>query len=508
MIEKDLASHAEPRGLLYLNPSHPLLQLTLHLFLSQRSKQKTLSFSVPPIFFTKPTNQSQALSQQQQDPDRSNDNHSLFSHPHSHRLFIQANMFSTSDRNHFSSRRCVWVNGPVIVGAGPAGLATGACLKDQGVPFVILEKADCIASLWQKRTYDRLKLHIPKQFCQLPNLPFPRDFPEYPTKSQFIEYLESYVRRFDIHPCFNECVLSAKYDETCGLWRVRTGCGKAAGEVEYICRWLVVATGENAECVVPEIEGAGEFRGKAMHVSQYKSGEDFEGQQVLVVGCGNSGMEVSLDLCNHNAFPAMVVRNSVHVLPREVLGRSTFELAVLLMKWLPLWMVDKLLLILAWLVLGNTAKYGLKRPDMGPLQLKNTHGKTPVLDIGALEKIKSGEIQVVPGIKRFSNRGVELASGQELEVDSVIFATGYRSNVPSWLQENDFFLKNGFPRQPFPNGWKGNSGLYAVGFTRRGLAGASCDAVRIAQDIGKVWKEETRQTRKFTACHRRCISQF
>nr|DAD20123.1 TPA_asm: hypothetical protein HUJ06_021586 [Nelumbo nucifera] len=419
-------------------------------------------------------------------------------------------MFRVSDFEDFFSRRCVWVNGPVIVGAGPSGLAVGACLKEQGVPFVVLERADCIASLWQKRTYDRLKLHLPKQFCQLPKVPFPEDFPEYPTKKQFIEYLESYAKRFEINPRFNECVQSAKYDETLGLWRVKTvsASSGARSEFEYICRWLVVATGENAEAMMPEIEGLSEFRGNVIHACHYKSGEDYRGKRVLVVGCGNSGMELSLDLCNHEAFPSMVVRSSVHVLPREVLGKSTFELAVLMMKWLPLWLVDKLLLILAWLVLGNIEKYGLKRPPVGPLQLKNSAGKTPVLDIGALSKIKSGDINIVTGIKRFNRDSVELVDGEKLDVDSVVLATGYRSNVPSWLQESEFFSKNGLPKTPFPNGWKGKAGLYAVGFTRRGLSGASSDAVKIAQDIGKVWKEETKQKKHTTACHRRCISQF
>ncbi|XP_043706695.1 probable indole-3-pyruvate monooxygenase YUCCA5 [Telopea speciosissima] len=420
-------------------------------------------------------------------------------------------MFCVADHEDFLTHRNVWVNGPVIVGAGPSGLAVGACLKEQGVPFVVLERADCIASLWQKRTYDRLKLHLPKHFCQLPKLPFPEDFPEYPTKKQFIDYLELYAKKFEINPKFNECVQSAKYDETSGLWRVKTvstshSSGRA--EVEYICRWLVVATGENAECVVPDIEGLTEFGGDIVHACHYKSGEDYRGKRVLVVGCGNSGMEVSLDLCNHNAQPSMVVRSSVHVLPREIFGKSTFELAVLMLKWLPLWLVDKLLLIMAWFVLGNIEKYGLKRPVMGPLLLKNTEGKTPVLDVGALQKIKSGDIKVVPAIKRFSQGRVEFVNGENLEVDSIVLATGYRSNVPSWLQESEFFSNNGFPKASFPNGWKGNTGLYAVGFTRRGLSGASSDAMRIAQDIGQVWKEETKQTKKRIACHRRCFSQF
>ncbi|XP_062225135.1 probable indole-3-pyruvate monooxygenase YUCCA9 [Phragmites australis] len=403
------------------------------------------------------------------------------------------------------SPRCVWVNGPIIVGAGPSGLAVAACLREQGVPYVVLERADCIASLWQKRTYDRLKLHLPKQFCELPRMPFPDHYPEYPTRRQFIDYLEDYAAKFEIKPEFNSTVLSARYNETSGLWRVRTAV-PGAGEVEYIGSWLVVATGENAESVVPGIPGLDGFAGEVTHVSNYKSGESYRGKRVLVVGCGNSGMEVSLDLCDHGARPAMVVRDAVHVLPREVLGKSTFELAVLLMRWLPLWIVDKIMVLLAWLVLGDLAKLGLRRPAAGPLELKETHGRTPVLDYGALARIRAGDIAVVPAVKRFAKSHVELADGRALDFDAVVLATGYRSNVPQWLQGNDFFNKDGYPKTAFPHGWKGQSGLYAVGFTRRGLSGASADAVRIAKDLGNVWKEETKPNKRAGACHRRCIS--
>lgn len=116
------------------------------------------------------------------------------------------------------------------------------------------------------------------------------------------------------------------------------------------------------------------------------------------------------------------------------MGRSTFEIAVSLMKWFPVRAVDKILLLLAWIVLGNLEKLGLKRPSVGPIELKNTAGKTPVLDIGALEKIRSGEIEIVPGIKRFYQGKVEFVDGKVLEIDSVVLATGYKSNVPSWLK--------------------------------------------------------------------------
>ncbi|KAL3506297.1 hypothetical protein ACH5RR_031679 [Cinchona calisaya] len=402
-------------------------------------------------------------------------------------------MVDASEHDELFIGRRILVNGPVIVGAGPSGLAVAAGLQQQGVPFVVLERANCIASLWQNKTYDRLKLHLPRQFCELPYFPFPKEYPEYPSKNQFINYLETYAKHFKINPRFNETVQSAKYDENCGSWRIKTVDTSDYSEIEYICSWLVAATGENAEKVVPEFEGLQDFSGQVMHACDYKSGKAYDGKRVLVVGCGNSGMEISLDLCNYNAIPSMVIRSSVHVLPREILGISTFQLSVSLMKWLPIWLVDKIFVSIARLLMGNIEKYGVKRPSTGPLQLKNTLGKTPVLDIGTLNKIRSGMIKVVPGIKKFSRDGVELENGEFLEIDSVILATGYCSNIPSWLKENEFFSGDGFPKTPFPNGWKGKAGLYAVGFSRRGLSGASFDAIRVSEDIGQIWKQELKQ---------------
>ncbi|KAJ0986268.1 hypothetical protein J5N97_004671 [Dioscorea zingiberensis] len=385
---------------------------------------------------------------------------------------------------------CVWVPGPVIVGSGPSGLAVAACLKDKGVPSLVLERSNCIASLWQLKTYDRLRLHLPKKFCELPLMPFPASFPEYPTKHQFVSYLEAYAKKFGIVPQFNETVVSAEYDNGLALWRIRTS-GEA--KKEYVCRWLVVATGENAEVVTPEIDGMNEFKGSIVHTSTYGNGNMFRGKKVLVVGCGNSGMEVCLDLCNHNARPSLVVRDTVHVLPREMLGWSTFGLCMGLLRWFPTRAVDCLLLLVSRIMLGDTAPFGLRRPSLGPLELKSLTGKTPVLDSGTLNKIKSGDIKVCPAIKRLTEHSAEFVDDTLEDFDAIVLATGYKSNVPSWLKEREFFSdKDGLPRRPFPDSWKGEHGLYAVGFTRRGLNGASIDARRIAQDVERCWKAEAK----------------
>ncbi|XP_022854567.1 indole-3-pyruvate monooxygenase YUCCA6-like [Olea europaea var. sylvestris] len=390
------------------------------------------------------------------------------------------------------SQRCVWIPEPVIVGAGPSGLAVAACLKEKGVPSLVLERSNCIASLWQLKTYNRLRLHLPKQFCELPLMSFPLEFPTYPTKQQFIHYLESYAKRFDIRPVFNQTVLCAQYDQNLGFWRVRAA-GLKDEECEYVCRRLIVATGENAAEVVPQIEGMDEFGGTIMHTSKYKSGEVFKGKKILVVGCGNSGMEVCLDLCNNNASPSLVVRDTVHILPQEMLGRSTFGLSMWLLKWLPIRLVDRFLLVLSWLILGDTGRYGLNRPRVGPLELKNLSGKTPVLDVGTLAKIKSGDIRVFQSIKRLRRQSVEFVDGKSENFDAIVLATGYKSSVPSWLKEREMFSeKDGLPKRPFPNGWKGECGLYAVGFTKRGLLGASMDAKNIAQDIETCWKADAK----------------
>ncbi|CAO2176269.1 unnamed protein product [Urochloa humidicola] len=382
----------------------------------------------------------------------------------------------------------VWVNGPIIVGAGPSGLSVAASLKEQGVPYEILERAGCIASLWQRRTYDRLRLHLPKHFLELPGMPVPDDYPEHSTRRQYVDYLDTYAARFQIMPRFNTTVLSARHDETSGLWRLRT-CSTDTGldETEYICRWLVVATGEHAERDIPDIPGlAGfaEFGGEVTHVADYNSGEPYHGKKVLVVGAGTAIPY----LCNHGARTAVVARDVSRVrLPRSVFGKPTLELAAALLKgyWrLPAWAADKAMEIIARTVLGDLAKLGLRRLADGP-ERESPFVRTPVFDCRALEHIRADDIAVVPPVARFGTGKVEFVDGQAFNIDVVMLTTGYRSSLP---QATWHGRRNRYPAVAFPYGWNGYSGLYGVGFSRRGIHSATTDAVRVANEIAGAWR--------------------
>lgn len=210
----------------------------------------------------------------------------------------------------------------IMVGAGTSGLATAACLSLQSIPYVILERENCYASIWKKYSYDRLRLHLAKQFCQLPHLPFPSSYPMFVSRAQFIEHLDHYVSHFNIVPSirYQRSVESASYDEATNMWNVKASNLLSPGRVieeYYSGRFLVVASGETTNPFTPDIRGLSSFcssatgTGEVIHSTQYKNGKPYGGKNVLVVGSGNSGMEIALDLANHAAKTSLVIRSPV-----------------------------------------------------------------------------------------------------------------------------------------------------------------------------------------------------
>ncbi|KAJ8623133.1 hypothetical protein MRB53_031662 [Persea americana] len=373
----------------------------------------------------------------------------------------------------------------VIVGAGPSGLATSACLNLQSIPNIVLEREDCSASLWKKKSYDCLKLHLPKQSCQLPHMPHSSTTPTYMPKDLFIQYLDNYESHFKVTPRYCRLVESASYDG--GSWRV-VAKNTVSGEIEeYDASFLVVASGETCDAFVPEVPGLDGFKGSVLHSTEYKSGGEYGGKDVLVVGSGNSGMEIALDLCNHGARTSIVVRSPIHVLSGWMVS-----VGVLLSKLLPFHLLDSLVVMLSKFMYGDLTKYGIRRPEEGPFYLKLKQGKFPVIDVGTTNKIKSGEIQVLPALTAIRDSELEFANGELHYFDTIIFATGFRRSIDCWLKDKDNILdKDGFPKPSYPQHWKGNRGLYCVGLVRKGFYGLSMDAQCIADDIKMLSKGST-----------------
>ncbi|KAI4388078.1 hypothetical protein MLD38_000443 [Melastoma candidum] len=333
----------------------------------------------------------------------------------------------------------------VIVGAGPAGLVDVGLLNRYSIPNIVLEREDCCASLWKKRSYDRLKLHLAKQFCQLPHMPYPPSFPTFVPRDQFIHYLDEYSERFGVRPCYRRDVESAHFDGTSGRWRITARDLSTGAREEYTAEFLVVATGENSEGVLPDVKGLDEYRGEVMHSSNYENGRRFRSKDVLVVGCGNSGMEIAYDLSNYLARTSMVARNPVHVFTKELIF-----LGMLLLRYLPINVVDFIVIFLSKLIYGRFSQ--------------------------------KGEIKVYPSIKLIKGKKVVFENGDASEFDAIIFATGYKTNVRKWLKGgDDLFNDEGSPS--IPDQWKGKNGLYGAGFAKKGLAGISRDASSIANDI-------------------------
>ncbi|TVU26472.1 hypothetical protein EJB05_29020, partial [Eragrostis curvula] len=380
----------------------------------------------------------------------------------------------------------------LIVGAGPAGLAVAACLAQLSIPYVIVEREECSASLWRNRAYNRLKLHLAKEFCELPHMSYPADAPTYIPKDQFVKYIDGYIEHFNIRPKYRTSIESCKYDEGTKCWISMAHNMDTSTSVKYTSSFLVVASGENSAEIIPIIPGLDGFPGELTHSSRYKSGATYSGKNVLVVGCGNSGMEIAYDLACHGANTSIVVRSPVHIMTKELI-----RLGMTLVQYLPVNMVDTLLVTMSNFVFGDLSRHGIPKPKIGPLQLKSETGRSAVIVVGTVRLIKKGIIKVVGSISRIKGNIVEFEDREDFSFDAIVFATGYRSTANIWLKNGESMLNDdGLPKKKFPNHWKGANGLYCAGLAKRGLAGIAMDAKNIANDIVATIESISGQTRQ------------
>jgi cation diffusion facilitator CzcD-associated flavoprotein CzcO len=329
----------------------------------------------------------------------------------------------------------------VVIGAGPAGLAVCACLRQRKVEFIILEKQSQIGPSWH-RHYERLHLHTIKSLSSLPFRNHDRDYPRYIARRQFIEYLEGYALDFNLQPRFGETVQTVRRAEH--DWTIEsTSYSISASHV-------VVASGLNSVPVVPTFPGIEKYQGRTLHGGEYVNAAPFVGQSVLIVGMGNTGAEIALDLSENGIEPTISVRNGVHIVPRDLFGLPIQVVAALATKFMPRSINDAIFPFILDFALGNLSKYGITRPRQGILEQIDKAGKIPVLDIGTAKRIQEGKIKVRPGVSTITANSVIFNDGEKSRFDAIIFATGYRPSYPDFLGANEVRGGGAFPVNVHP----------------------------------------------------------
>ena len=373
----------------------------------------------------------------------------------------------------------------VVIGAGPAGLATAACLSRLGVQACVLERAANVGASWRAH-YRRLHLHTVKELSALPGLGFPDHAPRYVPRAQVVQYLESYAAHFGIRPHFGVQALRIERLPGGAGWAVVCDDGRRI-EAPHV----IVATGANAHPRLTALPGEEIFTGTVTHSHAYRDPVPFAGQRVLVVGMGNTGAEIALDLCEAGVEVALSVRSAVNMVHRDVLGRPTQRTSILLGR-LPPRLGNTVARWLRNLTVGDLSRFGLRTPRASPLAQLREEGRTPVIDIGTLARIRAGDIRVHPGIERLHATGVQFVDGQQARFDAVVLATGYEAGLQALVPGVELGLDaRGLPREAIglPDG-SGRAGLHFTGFDLRQPGGLLRTIAEQAQEVARAVARE------------------
>jgi cation diffusion facilitator CzcD-associated flavoprotein CzcO len=315
-----------------------------------------------------------------------------------------------------------------IIGAGCSGFTTAKRLKDHGIPFDVYEASDNIGGNWyfnnpngMSACYKSLHIDTSKWRFAFEDFPVPVDWPDYPNHAQILQYFHDYVDHFGVRDSirFNTRVEKAQRRDG-GGWDVTL----STGETKHYDA-LAVANGHHWAARIPEYPGS--FKGAQIHSHQYRS--PFEpidciGKRILVVGMGNSSMDISSELSQRPIAERLFVstRRGVWIFPKYIGGKPGDK--NMAPAWLPRWLKHRIGEYTVKRILGKMSDYGLPDPEHRMFENHGTVSGEFLLRAG------SGDLKMKPGIERLDGDGVVFTDGSREELDVIIWATGYDIKFP------------------------------------------------------------------------------
>ncbi len=285
----------------------------------------------------------------------------------------------------------------LVIGAGPGGLAAAAALRQHGLRPLVVERAEQLGASWRGH-YDRLHLHTTRRLSALPGLPIPRRYGRWVGRDDVVRYLEQYAEHHDLDIATGITV--ERVERADGGWELPATGGRVLASPV-----VVVATGHNHTPYIPDWKGRDTFSGDLVHASAYRNARPYAGRDVLVVGVGNTGAEIAVDLAEGGAARVrLAVRTAPHILRRSTMGWPA-QASGIVCRRLPVKVVDRLAPYIERAGVPDLSEYGLPRPEHG-LYSRVLEGAIPVQDVGLVKAVLAREVRT--GRRR---RGVRRGHG-------------------------------------------------------------------------------------------------
>jgi Flavin-binding monooxygenase-like len=353
-----------------------------------------------------------------------------------------------------------------VIGAGSSGLTACQVLAARGIPFDCFEKGSMIGGNWRyendngtSSAYKSLHINSARKLMSYKAFPMPEDYPDYPSHRQVAQYFDDYAARFGLAEriTFRTEVVAAEPAE--GGWSVTVEDADGKRRTERY-RAVLVANGHHWKPRWPEpaFRGADDYEGEQMHVHHYREPDVLEGKRVLVLGIGNSAVDVAVESSRIADKTFIAMRRGAYVLPKFLGGTPIDEASPPAMSHLPIAVQRFFFSTLLKLSIGDMTDYGLPKPDH---KLLEAH---PTVSSELLPRLGHGDITAKPNIDRFvGGRTVRFVDGSEEEVDLVVYCTGYKIEFP-FLDEKVFAASDN--RMPLYKRVVSveNPGLYFIGF--------------------------------------------